>query len=133
MHSINKFRAKILLISIVSTFITIRFILYFFPNADFNLFGFNIHHLYTGIILIILSGIPLIIISTKHRIFDFITAVFGIGLSLVLDEWIYLIATDGTNESYFTTVSYIGGMAFLLFTCIYISILYFFLSHKDKD
>ena len=130
MNSINSLRAKILVLSIVSTFIIIRFILYLYPNADFNLFGYNIHHLYTGIILITLSGIPLILISAKHRIMDLITVVFGIGLSLVLDEWIYLIATDGTNDSYFTPISYIGGIVFLVFTSLYIGILYFFFSKK---
>jgi hypothetical protein len=37
--------------------------------------------------------------------------VFGIGLALALDEWVYLIVTDGTNASYLLPVSFWGGLA----------------------
>ena len=40
---------------------------------------------------------------------DTCAALFGIGLALTLDEWIYLIVTDGTNASYWSTPSVVGG------------------------
>lgn len=40
-----------------------------------------------------------------------LTAVAGIGLSLVVDEWVYLVATDGTNASYLLPVSLWGAVA----------------------
>jgi hypothetical protein len=36
--------------------------------------------------------------------------VFGVGLSLALDEVVYLIATDGSNASYLLPVSFWGGV-----------------------
>jgi hypothetical protein len=36
--------------------------------------------------------------------------VFGSGLSLALDEVVYLIATDGSNASYLLPVSFWGGV-----------------------
>ena len=121
-----KIRAIILVSSLVLTFVITRTILYFYPNADFDLLGYNIHHLYTGLILIIFAGIPLIICSLKGLISHFAIIIFGVGLSLAIDEWVYLIATDGSNNSYFLPVSFWGGLIFVAITTIYIGVLYLF-------
>ena len=132
MTSINKTRAKILVSSLVATFIIIRIWLYFYPNADFNVAGYNIHHLYTGLILIVIGGVPLTLFSGAGRTLNLAAAIFGIGLSLALDEWVYLIATDGSNMSYLLPVSLWGGIALVGLTCLYIGGLYFFSCRKDK-
>ncbi len=132
MTSINKTRAKIMVISLIATFLVIRVWLFFYPNADFNVAGYNIHHLYTGLILIIIGGIPLILFSDSKRILDLATAIFGIGLSLALDEWVYLIATDGSNLSYFFPISLWGGIILVGLTCLYIGALYFFSAIRQK-
>jgi len=132
MPSINKTRVKILLASLVLTFILIRALLYFYPNADFNLFGYNIHHLYTGLLLIAIGGIPLVLFSNQTRILNVATAIFGIGLSLALDEWVYLITTDGSNMSYLLPISLWGGIILVGLTCLYIGALYFWSTKKYK-
>ena len=119
-------------ISLMATFLVIRVWLFFYPNADFNVAGYNIHHLYTGLILIIIGGIPLILFSDSKRILDLATAIFGIGLSLALDEWVYLIATDGSNLSYFFPISLWGGIILVGLTCLYIGALYFFSAIRQK-
>jgi len=132
MPSINKTRAKILVSSLVVTFAVIRVWLFFYPNADFNVAGYNIHHLYTGLLLVTTGGIPLILFSNPGRILDLATAIFGIGLSLALDEWVYLIATDGSNVSYLLPISLWGGVILVGLTCVYIGALYFWFRKKDK-
>ncbi len=132
MTSINKTRAKILVSSLVLTFVVIRVWLFFYPNADLNLLGYNIHHLYTGLLLVTIGGIPLILFSNPGRILNLATAIFGIGLSLALDEWVYLIATDGSNMSYLLPVSFWGGLILVGLTCLYIGALYFWFRKKDK-
>jgi hypothetical protein len=131
MNSINKTRAKILLISLVFTFIVIRAWLFYFPNADFNLLGYNIHHLFTGLLLITISGIPLVLYSDTSRILNTASAIFGIGLALALDEWVYLITTDGSNMSYLLPVSLWGGAIFIAIACIYIVMYYVWSGRKD--
>lgn len=133
MTSINKTRVKILISSLVLTFVIIRAWLYFYPNADFNLAGYNIHHLYTGLLLITIGGIPLPLFSGTSRILDLATAIFGIGLSLALDEWVYLIATDGSNQSYLLPVSFWGGVIVVGLACLYIGVLYFWSRKKDNN
>ena len=131
MSSIHKKRSVILIASLVLTFVIIRVWLFFYPNADFDVLGYNIHHLYTGLILITIGGIPLSLFSGPSKILDLATAVFGIGLSLALDEWVYLIVTDGSNMSYLLPVSFWGGAILIGLACLYVGALYYWF--KDKD
>jgi len=128
-----KTRAIILASSVILTFVITRTFLYFYPDADFDVLGYNIHHLYTGLVLIIFAGIPLIICSLKGLLSHFAIIIFGIGLSLAIDEWVYLIATDGENNSYFLPVSFWGGLIMVGLTSIYIGILYLFFSRKENN
>ncbi len=131
MRSINKTRCVILIASLVLTFVITRTWLFFYPNADFDLLGYNIHHLYTGLLLITIGGIPLSLFSGPSRILDLATAIFGIGLSLALDEWVYLIVTDGSNMSYLLPVSFWGGVILIGLACVYIACLYYWSRNKE--
>ena len=131
MQPSNKTRAKILLTSLVFTFIVIRAYLYFYPNADFNVYGYNIHHLYTGFLMVMFASIPLVLFELPKRISYLATFVFGAGMSLVLDEWVYLIATDGSNSSYLLPVSFWGGAIMILLACAYTWILYILFRNKN--
>ena len=133
MYSINKTRSKILVSSFLATFVIIRIVLYFYPNADFNVAGYNIHHLYTGLVLVVLGGIPVVLFTGQSTILNLSTAVFGIGLSLAVDEWVYLIATDGSNVSYFLPVSIWGGIVFTGLVCLYIIALYYWSSKSNSE
>jgi hypothetical protein len=46
-----------------------------------------------------------------------------VGLSLALDEWVYLIATDGSNASYLLPVSFWGGVIVVGAATLYAAIL----------
>ena len=117
-------RARIIVGAMVATFVIIRVMLHHSPNSDFNVAGYNIHHLYTGLVLIVTAGIPLILFPGRWRGTDLVAAMFGIGLSLALDEWVYLIATDGTNASYLLPVSLWGGVTAIALAVVYVAILY---------
>ena len=44
-------------------------------------------------------------------------------MSLALDEWVYLIATDGSNASYLLPVSFWGGLVMIVLACVYVGLL----------
>jgi hypothetical protein len=92
-----------------ATFIVMRAYLHLSPNTDLNVGGYNIHHLFTGLVLLTAGAIPAILLPATHRWSLPAIALFGVGLALALDEWLYLIVTDGTNASYITPVSFVGG------------------------
>ncbi len=117
---LNKKRAWLVLLSLVVTFVGLRVWLHIYPNTDLNIGSYNIHHLYTGILFVVFCGIPLVLLSIDNRLMDLLSIGFGAGLGMVLDEWVYLIATDGSNASYLLPVSLYGGIIFIALVAIYI-------------
>ena len=127
----SKKRLVILVASILVTFITLRVWLHWSPNSDFDVLGYNIHHLYTGFLVMVIAGIPLMMTKSQHFLYDLLTAVFGSGLSMVLDEWVYLIVTDGSNASYLLPVSFWGGAVMVVLMCIYIVFMQALIKNKE--
>jgi hypothetical protein len=107
---VRRRRGWILAAALAVTFIVMRLSMALRPDADFNVAGHNIHHLFTGLLILTACGVPLVIGVRRARFGDWLTAGFGIGLGLALDEWVYLIATDGSNASYLLPVSFWGGV-----------------------
>lgn len=95
----------------LAAFALTRLSLWFRPNADFNVGPYNIHHLFTGVLMMSAAGIAATASGLGTRARDACAALFGVGLALTLDEWVYLIVTDGTNASYWTPASVAGGVA----------------------
>jgi hypothetical protein len=111
--------SMVLILSIAVTVIVVRVALHHSPDSDFDVLGYNIHHLYTGLVLITLGGVPLAIFRKQSRLRDAAVATFGGGLGLALDEWVYLIATDGSNASYLLPVSVYGAVIVIGLACLY--------------
>ena len=103
-------RARLVLGSLLVTFAVVRLTMWRSPDADFDLGGYNIHHLFTGVLLATAAGVPLVLRSGRSRGLDLACLVYGAGLALALDEVVYLIATDGSNASYLLPVSFWGGV-----------------------
>lgn len=103
-------RTALFLFAFILTFTALRIYLFYSPNTDMYIGDYNIHHIYTGIILIAVFGVPLVIMEGKSRLLDISAIGFGAGLAMALDETIFLIVTDGTNSSYLLPVSLFGGI-----------------------
>jgi hypothetical protein len=116
---------------VLGTFVALRLWLWFTPNADFDVAGHNVHHLFTGLIFITLGGIPLAIFRGNTRRLDVARGLFGIGLGLALDEWVYLIATDGSNASYLLPISFWGGVVVVSLALGYVVLLAWY-AHQRK-
>lgn len=117
--SVVRRNAAILVVSMVAPVVFLRLALYVEPNADFDVAGYNVHHLYTGLLLVVLGGLPLALFRGNTRRLDVALAVFGVGLGLALDEWVYLIATDGSNASYLLPVSLWGAVVVIGLALLY--------------
>lgn len=103
-------RARLILVSVLLTFVAVRLALWRSPDSDFDVAGYNIHHLFTGVVLMTVAGVPLILRAGRSGWLDAACGAFGVGLALALDEVVYLIATDGSNASYLLPVSFWGGV-----------------------
>lgn len=116
----------VLLCSMGLTFALLRAYLHFSPNTDLNIGHYNIHHLFTGLMLIAVGGIPLAILDASTRWLELARWIFGAGLGMALDEWVFLIATDGSNASYLLPVSFWGGIVAIGLALAYTTMLMFF-------
>lgn len=92
------------------TFVIVRLALWRSPDSDFDIAGHNIHHLFSGVLLMTAGAIPLVLRAGRSPGLDVACGVFGVGMALALDEVVYLIATDGSNASYLLPVSFWGGV-----------------------
>ena len=118
-------RAKIVVAVLITTFIITRSLLWMSPNSDFDVAGHNVHHLFIGLLLITAGGVPLALFPGRSLLLDIASIAFGAGLALALDEWVYLIATDGSNASYLLPVSLKGGVLMVGLAAVYILVLHF--------
>ncbi len=114
---------RIILLSMISVFVVTRLFLYSFPSTNLDIGPYNIHHLFIGIILVIVAGSPLILRNPSGRLRWFFAATYGAGLALILDEFVYLIVTEGTDSDYLVSESLVGAAAMIAITAIFVAIL----------
>jgi hypothetical protein len=129
---IVKRNALLLAGTVVATFLVFRTALYLSPNSDFNVGGYNIHHLFAGLLLIVAGGVPLAVFRGFTRRLDVALVVFGVGLGMALDEWVYLIATDGSNASYLLPVSFWGGLVVVSLALAYLAVLVVYRTRRSN-
>jgi hypothetical protein len=116
-------RAGLIIFGLLATFIALRLYLYVFPNTNLDLFGYNVHHLFSGIVLMVAAGIPLMLWHNHHVWLDMSALLFGAGLAMVLDEWVYLLVTDGSDAAYLLPVSLWGAVSLITVVVCYIGAL----------
>jgi hypothetical protein len=113
--------ALLILIALLGTFIPQRLYLHLVnPNADAFLFGYNIHHLYTGAVIEIPAAILLALRIGNLWTRRIAAIAFGSGTAMVLDEVVYLITTDGSNQAYLTPVSMWGAVVLVGTASLYL-------------
>ena len=56
---LDRARARVFLLAFLGTFVVVRTWLWFTPNADFDVAGYNVHHLFTGVLVLTASMLPL--------------------------------------------------------------------------
>ncbi len=116
----NKRRALLVAAAVLATFVALRVYLSLSPASNLNVGAFNVHHLFTGLILITVGGLPLVLFQGEGRLLDVSAMVFGVGLSMALDEWVYLITTDGSDASYLLPISLWGGVVMITLALAYL-------------
>ncbi len=62
--------AVMLAVAMLGSFAAVRIHLAIAPDADFNVGPYNVHHLFTGLVLITLGGVPLAVLRGSSRWMD---------------------------------------------------------------
>jgi len=110
---------RVLAGSVLLTFAALRSWLHVMPDTDLNVGPYNIHHLFTGVVILTVCGIPAVLKGTAGPGGRLLLAGFGAGLSMVLDEWVYLIVTGGSNAEYVGMPSLAGGAVLVGLASLY--------------
>lgn len=130
---IDRNRMVLLIVSTVGVFAVLRILLHLSPNSNFNVGAYNIHHLFTGLVLIMVGGVPLAMCHLGKKLGLLATSVFALGLGMALDEWVYLITTDGSDASYLLPISFWGGAAAIAVAMAYVVLLAVLGGRKEQD
>ena len=63
----DRHRARLILGSLLLTFVVVRLAMWRSPDSDFDIAGYNIHHLFTGVLLATAGAIPLVLRTGRSR------------------------------------------------------------------
>ena len=88
------------IIILVLTIIIIRVITLYLIDPDIIIKGFELHHFYYGIILLIIA--TLILIFKREKLIVYLT-LYTISLGLIIDELEYALRGFGGTEKYAAT------------------------------
>ena len=123
-----KKRLSIFIISLLVALVLLRVFLMASPSSNLYIFDYNVHHLFIGAFLIVIT-LMLFIFGIPNK---FTIMLAGISSALVLDEIIYLIATDGSDASYLSPLSLWGAILLTAIILVFAIILYTLQKHKSK-
>jgi len=122
----NEFYA--FLVAILLGVIAPRIVVFMSPGTSTMFFDFEIHHLYWGVLILIIFMLPSIVfgclnhIKTKFATWNFIFV--GIGMGLIIDEFVFLLSGGKTDYDYWQNSSSISAFFLLLIVIILTSALY---------
>ena len=86
--------------------------------------GYLVHHLYTGALIVIPAAF-ILAFGARHRLVAILTRVaLGIGSAMVLDEMVYLVATNASDTDYVSALSLWGGVILMALGTILLLVLY---------
>lgn len=125
-------KSKYFLVGFWGCFLILRAWLYYSPNSDFDVLGYNIHHLYTGVVILVIALFPILFSQLNQNLEKYCYLGVGVGLSLIIDEWLYLIATDGSNSSYWLDISWYGAWVMMSMVTLYLMLLTYFNKTKQN-
>ena len=111
--------ARVILLSMIAVFIVFRLFMHKFSTTNLDIGPYNIHHMFIGILLIVGASLPLILRAPNGRNRWILAATLGAGLALVLDEWVYLIVTGGSDAEYLLPESVIGAAVLIALVALY--------------
>ena len=102
----------LILLPFLGTAVGIRLYLHLVRVQHIYPGGYLIHHLFTGVLLLIPAAF-LLAFGTRRRWLAISTRVaVGIGSALILDEMTYLVMTKATDKDYVSRVSLSGAIVF---------------------
>lgn len=114
----------LILLPMLGTVIALRLWLHLVRVQHVYPGGFLVHHLFTGVLLVIPAAFVLAF-GTRHRWSAILARlVLGCGSGLILDEVAFLVMTKASDDDYVSGVSLSGAMGFIAGAVLLLGMLY---------
>jgi hypothetical protein len=125
-HQEDPWRPLLLILGpMLVTFLFQRTFLHCFSNPNFHVYigGFRVHHLFSGALIQIASAF-LLAFGPRSRFRSLVLVALGVGSAMVLDEIVFLVFTDASNEAYRGPRSFWGAAALMALAASFLLALY---------
>lgn len=87
------------------------------PDTDLMVCGHEVHHLFSGLLMVLPAAFALAF-EARDRTRDAALVLLGAGSGMVLDEFVFLIATPGTDAAYVQATSLQGSLVMTALACV---------------
>lgn len=114
----------LILLPLLGTCVSVRLYLHLVRVQHIYPGGYLIHHLFTGVLLLIPATFLLAFGTRCLWLAISARVAVGIGSALVLDEITYLVMTKATDADYVSRVSFSGALAFISIAVVLLWIIY---------
>jgi hypothetical protein len=114
----------LILVPMLATFAIQRSYLHWVGVHHIQANGLIIHHLFFGVLTIIPAAFVLAFGPRNRRSAILSRIALGIGSAMVLDEMVYLIATQASDGDYVSALSLKGAMVFMALGAVLLLALY---------
>jgi hypothetical protein len=114
----------LILVPMLVTFVLQRLYLHLVRVQHLYPAGHLLHHLFTGTLIVIPSAFVLAF-GPRRRLSALVAPVgLGIGSAMVLDEIVYLVATQATDKDYVSPLSLGGAVVLVSLASAFLLVLY---------
>jgi hypothetical protein len=119
----------LILLPMLSVFVGLRLYLHLVQVRHIYPGGYLVHHFFIGSLVLVPAAFVLAFSPRQRsRQVPALVAV-GVASAMILDEFIYLVATKATDEEYVSRVSLLGAVVSVSFAVVLLLVLYAF--HRD--
>jgi hypothetical protein len=111
----------LILLPMLATVFSLRLYLHLVHVRHIYPGGYLVHHLFVGVLIVVPAAL-LLAFGTRHRVLARVA--LGVGTGLILDEIVYLVATQASDADYVSRTSLVGSLVLVSLAVIFLLVLY---------
>lgn len=114
----------LIVLPMLATVVGVRLKLHLVGIQHLYVGGYIVRHLFSGVLFVIPAAFVLAFVPRQRWLAQMATVVLGFGSGLVLDEVVFLVATNASKEEYVSSLSLGGSIVFISLATVLLLVLY---------
>ena len=111
----------LILVPMLITVLVLRLYLHLVHVRHIYPGGYLVHHLFFGVLIVIPAAF---LLAFETRYGKFVRVMLGVGAGMVLDEVVYLVATQASDADYVSKTSLVGSLVLVGMAAVLLLVLY---------